>query len=153
MVRDGHVTSDRPDLARLLERAIRAAVDLSSGERPGRGVRIRRNSGKPDLLVVVSRFPQSHDHLPRPVACALVRLIELDMRPEHLSEHSHLFDLSPRETEIASALLEGHSIESMAATLGVSRNTARNHVQALFRKTQTNRQSDLIRLLDRLARQ
>ena len=58
-----------------------------------------------------------------------------------------------RRRGIASALLEGHSIESMAATLGVSRNTARNHVQALFRKTQTNRQSDLIRLLDRLARQ
>lgn len=153
VIRDGHLTSDRPEVARQLEHAIRAAVDLSSGAPLGRGVRIRRNAGKSDLLVVVSPFPASQNHLPRPVAGALVRLIQLDMGPEHLSEHSHLFDLSPRETDIASALLEGHSIESMAAALGVSRNTARNHVQALFRKTQTNRQSDLIRLLDRIARQ
>jgi DNA-binding CsgD family transcriptional regulator len=147
------LTADSQRAARLLQRAMRGAIDPSSGERPGRGVRIGRRSGKPDLLVVVSHFPPSLGHLAAPVAAALVRIIELDMRPEHLSEHSHLFDLSPRETEIAAALLEGHSIDSLAATLGVSRNTARNHVQALFRKTGTNRQSDLIRVLDRIARQ
>ena len=152
-IRGGHLAADSPQSDRLLRRAIRAAIDPSSGERPGRGIRIDRNSGKPDLLVVVSRFPPSLGHLPVPVAAALVRLIELDMRPEYLSEHSHLFDLSPRETETAAALLEGHSIDSLAAALGMSRNTARNHVQALFRKTRTNRQSDLIRVLDRIARQ
>ena len=75
------------------------------------------------------------------------------MRSEHLSEHSHLFDLTPRETEVASALLEGHSINSMSEALGMSRNTARNHLQALFQKTRTNRQADLLRMLDRFARQ
>lgn len=149
----GYLTAQCPEEARLLQRAIRAAIDPSSGERPGRGVRISRNSGKSDLLVIVSHFPPALDHLPRPVPAALVRLIELERRPEHLSEHSHLFNLTPRETEVASALLEGHSIDSMAATLGMSRNTARNHLQALFQKTRTNRQSDLIRMLDRLARQ
>jgi DNA-binding CsgD family transcriptional regulator len=152
-IRDGHLTAHSPREARLLHHAMRAAIDPTSGVRPGRGVRIGRRSGKPDLLVVVSHFPPSLGHLAAPVAAALVRIIELDMRPEHLSEHSHLFDLSPRETEIAAALLEGHSIDSLAATLGVSRNTARNHVQALFRKTGTNRQSDLMRVLDRIARQ
>lgn len=152
-IREGHLTAHSPQAARLLRRAIGAAIDPSSGKRSGRGVRVDRDSGKPDLLVVVSRFPPSLGHLPAPVAAALVRLIELDMRPKYLSEHSHLFDLSPRETQVAGALLEGHSIASLAATLGVSRNTARNHVQALFRKTRTNRQSDLMRVLDRIARQ
>jgi DNA-binding CsgD family transcriptional regulator len=149
----GQLTARIPKTAMLLRRAIRAAVDPSSAEPMGTGVRIHRNSGKRDLLVVVSPFPPSLDHLPRPRPAALVRLIELEMREENLSERSHLFNLSPRETEVASALLEGHSIASMAAALGVSRNTARNHVQALFRKTSTNRQSDLMRVLDRIARQ
>lgn len=138
---------------RLLQQAIRAAVDLSSGELPGRGVRISRSAGKSDLLAIVSHFPPVLDHLPRPVPAALVRLIELDQRPTSLSQRAHLFDLSPRETEVATGLLGGHSIESLSAALGISRNTVRNHVQALFRKTRTNRQPDLMRVLDRIARE
>ena len=149
----GRLKAQVPKTDAFLQHAIRAAVDPASGEAPGRGVRIQRNSGKRDLMVVISPFPPSLDHLPQPRPAALVKLIELEMREERLSEHSHLFDLSPRETEVASALLEGHSIASMAESLGVSRNTARNHVQALFRKTSTNRQSDLLRVLDRIARQ
>ncbi|MFL5239820.1 MAG: helix-turn-helix transcriptional regulator [Rhizomicrobium sp.] len=148
----GLLTARRPEDNRLLRRAIRAAVDPSSGERPGRGVRINGPDGKFDILVVVSRFPRWLDHLPPPVPAALVRLIQLEMGPEHLSEHSHMFGFSLRETNVASALLEGHSIDSLAAALGISRNTARNHVQALFRKTHTSRQVDLVRVLDRLAR-
>ena len=152
MISGGLLTAQRSEDDRRLRREIRAAADPCSGELPGRGVRINRRGGKSDMLVVVSRFPPDVDHLPTPTPAALVRLIELEMGPKHLSEHSHMFELSPRETGVASALLEGHSIDSLAAALGISRNTARNHVQALFRKTQTNRQSDLLRVLDRIAR-
>ena len=153
IISGGVLTAQCADDNRLLQRAIWAAVDPSSAERPGRGVRINRGDGKSDILAVVSRFPPWLDHIPKPVPTALVRLIQLEMGPEHLSDHSHLFGLSARETSVASALLEGHSIDSLAAVLGISRNTARNHLQALFRKTQTSRQSDLVRLLDRIARQ
>jgi DNA-binding CsgD family transcriptional regulator len=153
LLNGGFLTAQSPEAASQLQRAFRAAVDPSSFDRRPRGVRISRSNGKPDLFVVVSRFPPGLDHLPGPTAATLVRLVELEMRPEHLCEHSHLFDLTPRETEVASALLEGHSINSMSETLGMSPNTARNHVQALFQKTRTNRQADLIRILDRLARQ
>jgi DNA-binding NarL/FixJ family response regulator len=148
----GFLTAQRAEDDRLLRRAIRAAVDPSSGERPGRGVRIKRSGAKSDMLVVVSRFPPWLNHLPARIPAALVRITELEAGAQHLGEHSHLFELSPRETDVGSALLEGHSIDSLAAALGISRNTARNHVHALFRKTQTNRQSDLLRVLDRMAR-
>jgi DNA-binding CsgD family transcriptional regulator len=150
---DGLLGSKDPRIDRQLKHAIRAAVDPASGELAGRGIRIHREACKSDLFVVASSFPPYLDYLPTPRPAALVRLIELNMRPDHLIEHSHLFDLSPRQTEVAAALLEGHSIDSMAASLGMSRNTARNHVQALLRKTDTNRQSDLVRVLDRIARQ
>jgi len=143
----------QPEADCKLRQAISASVDPGSGELPGRGIRIERGPGKSDLLVVVSHFPSSLNHLPRPVPTALVRLVELDSGPEHLTAHSHLFDLSPREIEVAQALLDGHSLESMAVLLGISRNTVRNHLQALFEKTETNRQSHLIQVLERVSRQ
>jgi DNA-binding CsgD family transcriptional regulator len=153
LIRDGLLTLQSPDAAHQLQRALRAAVSPHLGDMLGRGIRVSRRGGKPDLLVVVSPFPPSIDHLPSPTAATLVRVVELEMRPGHLREHAHLFDLTPRETEIASALLEGHSINSLSEFLGISRNTARNHLQVLFQKTRTNRQSELIRILDRVARQ
>jgi len=153
VIRDGVLTARDDHAARLLARALRSVMDPESDEPPGRAIRIAGDSGKPDLLVVVSALPYGLDHVPRPVPTALVRLIELETRPAFLREHAHLFDLTPREIEIATSLLEGHSIESLSASLNVSRNTARNHIQALFRKTGTNRQSELVRMLDRLARQ
>jgi DNA-binding CsgD family transcriptional regulator len=146
----GIVTARSDAADEALHRAISAAADLSSGELPSRVIRLNSARGKSDLAAIVSHFPPSLNHLPMPKPSALIRLIELD-RPRQLCSYSQLFDFSPRQTDIAAALLEGHSIESMSATLGISRNTARNHLQALFRKTRTNRQSDLIRVLARLA--
>jgi DNA-binding CsgD family transcriptional regulator len=60
---------------------------------------------------------------------------------------SSAFNLSRREAELASLLLRGDSLARAAECLAMSRNTARNHLQAIFRKTRTNSQSGLIRLL------
>jgi len=153
VIRDSVLVARSSHANWLLQRAIRAAADLSTGIRPGRAIRLSSAPGKSNLVAIVSHYPSSLDHLPGPVPAALVRLIELNKRSNDLGKHAHLFDLSPRETDVASALLEGHSIESMSASLEISRNTARNHLQSLFRKTGTNRQSDLIRMLERIAGQ
>jgi len=153
VIRDRLLTAQSGETAARLRRAIHAALDPGSGAPIGRSIRIVRNGGRSDLFVVVSPFPSSLGHVPRPAPQALVRIVEIDKGPERLGAHSHLFGLSRREIEIASALLEGHSIESLAASLGLSRNTVRNHLQSLFRKTGTSRQADLVRILDRVARQ
>lgn len=58
-----------------------------------------------------------------------------------------LFDLSPAEARLARILADGASTEEAALQLGVSRNTVRSQLQAVFAKTGTNRQGDLVRLL------
>ena len=60
---------------------------------------------------------------------------------------AELFGFTPREAEVATLLTEGHSLESLGNTFGIARNTVRIHLQALFRKTGTNRQADLVRSL------
>jgi len=58
-----------------------------------------------------------------------------------------LFDLSPAEIRAANGLLQGKTIDDLAAGFGLSRETIRTQVKAVLAKTGTARQSDLVSLL------
>lgn len=58
-----------------------------------------------------------------------------------------LFDLTPAEARLARVLLGGVTLPEAAARLGISHATARVHLRAIFAKTDTARQADLVRLL------
>jgi DNA-binding CsgD family transcriptional regulator len=58
--------------------------------------------------------------------------------------------LTPAETRLASTMATDISIERVADQLGLSRATVRNQLKAVFAKTATNRQSELVALLSRL---
>ena len=141
-----------PDATARIESAIRSAVTSSAFGGSGGGVRLPRGNGRPDWLALVSPSPRFLEHLPIAVPAAVLRII--DAHPQHVltAHHAELFDLSPREMQVGEALLGGHSLESMCALLGITRNTGKVHLQSLFRKTGTNRQSELVHLLAELAR-
>lgn len=66
---------------------------------------------------------------------------------------AELFQLSPAEHRLAGLLSQGLSPEQCAAQLEVSINTVRCQLRALYRKTRTQRQSELVSLIGRLAGQ
>jgi DNA-binding CsgD family transcriptional regulator len=53
-------------------------------------------------------------------------------------------DMTPRERDVLARMCRGQDDPTIAAELGVSRNTVRNHVAALFRKLGVNRRSAAI---------
>jgi DNA-binding CsgD family transcriptional regulator len=55
--------------------------------------------------------------------------------------------LSPRETEIADCILEGLGNKEIAARLGISENTARNHIYSLYQKLGIQKRMDLLGLV------
>lgn len=57
------------------------------------------------------------------------------------------FTLSPAEARLAGKLALGLDLTAAALSLGITINTARSHLKRVFRKTNTSRQSELIRLL------
>lgn len=60
------------------------------------------------------------------------------------------FGLTPAETRLAAKLKDGLTLRETADALGVSVNTVRNQLRAVFDKMGLNRQSDLVRALTQL---
>ncbi|WP_269931624.1 helix-turn-helix transcriptional regulator [Aminobacter sp. HY435] len=58
-----------------------------------------------------------------------------------------LFDLTPSEARIAAALVAGRSIDAIGKDFGISRETVRTHLRAIFAKSGVSKQSSLVRLL------
>jgi len=58
-----------------------------------------------------------------------------------------LFGLTPAEARLGRLLAEGISTEDAATAIGVSKHTIRSQLQAVFLKTGTNRQGELVRTL------
>ena len=56
-------------------------------------------------------------------------------------------NLTARQREVVSRLLDGQRVASMASAMYVSPSTIRNHLAEIFRKTGVHSQNDLIRLL------
>jgi DNA-binding CsgD family transcriptional regulator len=63
-----------------------------------------------------------------------------------------MFDLTPREIAVATALARGHDLVETADSLGITPGTVRNHLKAVFLKTHTHRQSELVSLILRITR-
>lgn len=79
-------------------------------------------------------------------ALALLQPPELAPRldPELVSR---LYRLTPAEAQLAVALTEGCSLQQFARQRGRSEHTVRTQLKALFEKTETRRQAELVRLL------
>lgn len=58
-----------------------------------------------------------------------------------------LFDFTPAETALALELANGFSLEDASENLGITRNTARAHLRAIFSKTGVRRQAELVRVM------
>lgn len=138
----------------LTERAMLDRIVAGSARReaPRSGaMRISRPSGRAPLVLVAYPLPRSTRIMAPVEASALVTLIDPGLhppRPQSLLRQA--FDLTEREADMAVRLLDGHSIESAAAILGIAAPTARTHMRRLYEKTGTTGQVGLVQLLSRL---
>ncbi len=56
------------------------------------------------------------------------------------------FGLTPAETRLLASLFAGRTLAETAATLGITRTTAKTHLEHIFLKTGVTRQAELMRL-------
>ncbi len=60
---------------------------------------------------------------------------------------TRLFGFTPTEAQLSLLLADGLSLDEASEALGISRNTARTHLRAIFNKTGVSRQTLLVRLI------
>jgi DNA-binding CsgD family transcriptional regulator/PAS domain-containing protein len=136
---------------RKFQRVLRQAMMGHVGTTPPvtEAMSITRPSGSARLGVLVRTIPLSEwseDNRKRPACVVFIR------DPERRSQASHdvvrqLFDLTPAETQLALQLANGLTLDEAADELGISKNTARAHLRAIFSKTGVTRQATLVRML------
>jgi DNA-binding CsgD family transcriptional regulator len=134
-------------LARLMRTArfVNARTDLSN-------IAIRRSSGR--RPVIVQPIPLRTAELQAISGVRiLLMLVDLD-RPNiaSVSDLQRLFLLSRAEAEIACLIAQGHSTAEIAAERKVTTATVRGQLKGLFRKLDVTRQSDIVRLVERVGR-
>lgn len=84
--------------------------------------------------------------MPAPSMLVLCRLPNARTR-ESAERLSRLFNLPPREAQLAIALNEGQSIAEAAEAMGLTLETARNYSKRLFAKLGVRGQPELVRLV------
>jgi len=110
---------------------------------------IRRNGRAP----VVVRMLPVHGAARTPFLGARALLTLNPAEPRRGPEPALLcraFGLTPAEARLATLIAEGLAPERAAEELGISTVTARNQLKAVFAKTDTHRQAELVAVLSRL---
>jgi DNA-binding CsgD family transcriptional regulator len=142
-LKDGVVSPSDADLARQL----RARLTDMSAAQP-LTLRIERPSGRGDLLMVVARAPEP-DRMIAGNGPAAVLFLTDPARVGRISADAvrDLLQLTQSEANVAAQLAEGLSPTEVAAQFGISLNTVRAHLRAIFAKTGVRRQGQLVQLI------
>ncbi len=147
------VGARRPPDAVRLGRLLDDALKTSVGEGAGAGGRmlVGRLNGSRPYVVSVAPLPAADPLFAPHGIRAVVYVSDPDLvRPLTAADMLQTYGLSEREAQIALALAAGEEIGAAASRLGIARNTARVHLRNIFHKTETRRQSELVRLISTL---
>lgn len=138
-VRDvkGRLVATHPDVARLLA----GLADTAERPRHGRDVVAADSAGR-RLHITWARLDRVAGEADAPFL-VLLRPPEPDLRSP-LAAAVELFALTSAETQTLAQILEGRSLDEASGILGVARSTVKTHLDALFMKTGTHRQPELV---------
>lgn len=140
---------DRAEFSNPKARALFAAAcegrlqPLASGA----SIPVARSSGRPAFVVhVVPIRGQGRDVFSgAELLLYITPVVQQAGLPSEILQA--LFDLSPAEARVAAMMTRGQSVKAIAESLSVQPNTIRVQLKAIFSKTGTGRQAELVSLL------
>jgi DNA-binding CsgD family transcriptional regulator/PAS domain-containing protein len=147
LVRQTRLTTRDSRHEQALQQAINRASRISVGDitPPGGALLVRRARKRP-LSVLVVPFRRDVWTDGPAGACAIVFANDPDARrPPASATVAALYRLTPAETRLLDALLQGERVAEYADRAGISTNTANTQLKQIFAKTETNRQAELMR--------
>lgn len=135
-----------PNQQDQLDRRIAAAIRGHGAA--GGSMLIPRPSGRSSLILRTYPIKECAEFFAIAGARALISVV--DRSSEKAADDAamqRLFNLTAREAQLAVLLHMGHSVETASFSMGISLPTARLYLRRILAKTETTRQSDLLKLL------
>jgi DNA-binding CsgD family transcriptional regulator len=137
-----------PALTSRLHGLLANAAGHGRGHRGASAMRLPRPSGKPDLSLLAIPLRLAFEWLLPRQPSVLLCVTDPDASPAAPADRlAELFGLTRAEANIAVELLAGCDVREIALRQGRSIHTIRLHLVRIMAKTDTNRQSELMRLL------
>jgi DNA-binding CsgD family transcriptional regulator/PAS domain-containing protein len=133
---------------------LQTLIAQASGQREpdrvpsGGAMRALRRSGKRPYAILVSPLSRIQLNVTtiQPSVCVIVADADQDIRlPENLLRA--LYGMTRAEARLAARLAAGEELQTAALSLGIAYPTARTQLAAIFRKTETRRQGELVQVL------
>ncbi len=118
-----------------------------AGPELGGGITIPRGEGRLPISALVVPFRPKLPATRAALPAALVFITDPETATIATESLQDLFGLTPAQAAVARCLAEGDSLEMIGQKLRISLHTARGHLKAIFAKTETSRQPQLVALL------
>jgi DNA-binding CsgD family transcriptional regulator len=150
-ISNGEMSCVLPQDTRKLQSAIKAACspDFLLERHFSEAISVQRQQGRHPYLVHISALPTENSFsYERSRASAILFISSAE--DIHLTSYDNLdklYGLTKKEIELVQALLSGESLRNYSFASHISYETARMHLRNVFAKTQTKRQTELLRLL------
>lgn len=140
-LRGSNLTADR-----ALRQAINDALLRDHNGPHATEAVVPRPGCHPLLLSIV---PLGGDGTPEQAgAMAMVVVMDPEARTwSRLNGVAQAYGLTAAESRLLAVIVEGDGVDVAAQRLGITRSTAKTHLQHIFAKTFTSRQSELVRLV------
>jgi DNA-binding CsgD family transcriptional regulator len=134
------------DLTRLIDRLDNTSDLLTV---PSASIVVRRIDKRPIVIQMQLVPPAARSPFLGARAILLLRDLEGNVTFDR-TLLAATFELTPAQARLAARLARGDSIETAARETGVALATARNQLKAIFLKTGTHRQAELVALLHKV---
>ena len=142
----GAMAVAHPGADRLFQEVVRAS--RAGFHRLVRSIPVPAVDDKPPLVLHVLPLRRSaHDIFQGADTLVAVTTVSPTVSAPSPSVLMGLFDLTPAEVRLASALAEGGTLRAAAASAGIAYSTARRYLESIFAKTGVSQQSQLVALL------
>jgi DNA-binding CsgD family transcriptional regulator len=145
--RDDPTVLDEPivwqEITRVARAALRRAADGDTAAPSSLRARVRGSAIDGDTWAVRAQplLQAAHD---QPVVVVAIERVNASTESDEVRRR---FDLSPRQAEVATLLARRYSDKEIAARLGISRHTARRHVELVMMRLRVHSRAEVGELL------